>query len=111
MKKSNQTALQGNAGLEPASLDFSHPVGDTLEIRFSGTWRIGQTIPSTDDLEKQLDSEPGVEKITFDTVALNGWDSGLLTFLMDIHGLCTQKNHVVHRASCTHARTCTGFWF
>jgi phospholipid/cholesterol/gamma-HCH transport system permease protein len=91
MKKDKHTALQENAGLEPASLDFSRSADDTLEVRFSGTWRIGQTIPPVDDLEKQLDSEPGVEKITFDTVALNGWDSGLLTFLMDIHQLCTQK--------------------
>ena len=78
MKKDKHTALQENAGLEPASLDFSRSADDTLEVRFSGTWRIGQTIPPVDDLEKQLNSEPGVEKIAFDTVALNGWDSGLL---------------------------------
>jgi len=91
MKRDHQTRLEHSAGLEPASLDVGRPAGGTLAIRFSGTWRMGQSIPPVEDLKKQLDAETGVETIAFDTTALSGWDSSFLTYLMDIHQVCTQK--------------------
>jgi len=91
MKTGDRTSLQNHAGIEPASLDLGRPTDGTVEIRFSGAWRIGQSIPSLDDLERQLDSGPGVKNIAFDTTALSGWDSSFLTFLMDIHQLCIRK--------------------
>jgi phospholipid/cholesterol/gamma-HCH transport system permease protein len=91
IKKDKQTSLQKDVRFEPAFLDVVHHADDTLQIRFSGTWRVGQSISSIDDLESQLSSEPDVKKIAFDTAALSRWDSSLLTLLMDIHQFCDRK--------------------
>jgi phospholipid/cholesterol/gamma-HCH transport system permease protein len=71
-------------------LNFSRPTEDTLLIRLAGNWRIGQELPSPNEVRQQLESEPRVQRIVFDTEELTGWDSGLLTFLIKIRHLCLQ---------------------
>jgi phospholipid/cholesterol/gamma-HCH transport system permease protein len=71
-------------------LSFSRPTGDTLLIRLTGSWRIGQELPSADDVWKQFDSDARVKRLAFDTKGLAGWDSGFLTFLIKIRDLCLQ---------------------
>jgi len=76
----------------PCELSFSRPTQDTLLIRLAGNWTIGQELPSPNEVQKHLDSEPRVKRLTFDTNALTGWDSGLLTFLIKIRDLCFRSN-------------------
>lgn len=76
----------------PCGMSFSWPAEDTLLIRLAGNWTIGQELPSPDEVQKQLDSEPRVKCLNFDTEALTGWDSGLLTFLIKIRDLCFRSN-------------------
>ena len=71
-------------------LNFSRPAEDTLLIRLAGNWKIGQELPSPNEVRKQLESEPRVQRIVFDTKELTGWNSGLLTFLIKIRDLCLQ---------------------
>lgn len=71
-------------------LNFSRPTEDTLLIRLAGNWKIGQELPSPNEVRKQLESEPRVQRIVFDTEELTGWDSGLLTFLINIRDICFQ---------------------
>ncbi len=92
MKNSTQTVPETNSHIAPASFDINCPADDTLVIRFTGAWRIDQSVPSVDDFESRRNSGLDIKTIAFDTTALSGWDSSLLTFLMDIHGLCTLKN-------------------
>jgi phospholipid/cholesterol/gamma-HCH transport system permease protein len=72
-------------------LSFSRPTADTLLIRITGSWRIGQELPSADDVRKQFNSDPRVKRLAFDTKGLADWDSGLLTFLTKIRDLCSQR--------------------
>ena len=73
-------------------LSFGRPAEDTLLVRLAGSWTIGQEMPSPSEVRKQLDSEPRVKCLAFDTKALAHWDSGLLTFLIKIRDLCYQSN-------------------
>jgi phospholipid/cholesterol/gamma-HCH transport system permease protein len=70
-----------SAGCE---LSFSRPAEDTLLIRLAGSWRMGEELPSADEVQKELDSKPRVQRIVFDAEELTGWDSGLLTFLTKV---------------------------
>jgi len=73
-------------------LGFSQPAEDTLLLRFSGDWRIGKDAPSSDEVEKQLQSTPGLRQVTFETRDLTEWDSALLTFLIKVFSICAQGN-------------------
>lgn len=72
-------------------LSFSRPTDDTLLIRLRGSWRIGQDLPSTDEVQKQLDSGASTKRLAFDTEELTGWDSALLAFLIKLRDVCIQR--------------------
>jgi len=64
---------------------------DTLSASLSGSWKLGDDLPTAEDFERQVDAEPGVRRISFDTTELTTWDSTLLIFLMAIYKFCTGK--------------------
>jgi phospholipid/cholesterol/gamma-HCH transport system permease protein len=66
---------------KPSEISFSRPTEDTLLVRLAGSWKLGQALPSADEGQQQVDSGLPVQRISFDTRDLTGWDSGLLTFL------------------------------
>jgi len=72
-------------------LNLSRPTEDTLLLRLGGNWRIGQKLPSADEVRKELESGPQVKRLAFDSKQLTGWDSGLLTFLINTRDLCLQR--------------------
>jgi phospholipid/cholesterol/gamma-HCH transport system permease protein len=73
-----------------AGLSATTQGADTLLVELSGDWKITETLPSTSDVEKSLDSAKGIRRLTFDTKDLGGWDSGLLTFLIKIFETCSK---------------------
>ncbi len=97
MKKKQKDAQTPAAG-KPPEMNITRPTNDTLLMRLAGNWRIGQPIPSLEEMEKQLKSDPGVQKITFDTSQIAGWDSSLLTFLIDIAHLGTRAKISIDNA-------------
>ncbi len=69
------------------------PVGtDTLRVVLSGDWRLGTDLPGAEVVQQRLTNLPAIRRLVFHSTALNHWDSGLLTFLMDLEKFCTQKN-------------------
>ncbi len=84
--------------LTPCKLSFSRPGDGTLLLRLSGNWEIGQKLPLADHVQKQIESGARIERITFDTRELTGWDSVLLTFLIKVIEQCTRnKIHVKNK--------------
>jgi len=61
---------------------------DTLLVRLAGKWETGEELPTADALLRQIESGPSVQRITFDTKELTGWDSNLLTFLVKAADQC-----------------------
>jgi phospholipid/cholesterol/gamma-HCH transport system permease protein len=72
-------------------LDFSRPSDDILLIHLGGSWTIGQRLPSANEVQKQVESQPPVKRVEFDTQELTAWDSGLLTFLIKVIEQCSRS--------------------
>lgn len=71
---------------------FSRPSNDTLLISLIGEWKLLGKLPSPEEIQKQIEASTGIQRIVFNTEALSGWDSGLLTFLIKVIDYCTKKN-------------------
>ena len=63
---------------------------NSLVIQFSGNWRMQDGLPSYHEVKKQIESESGVQRITFDTQGLSSWDSGFITFLLKLFQLSSR---------------------
>lgn len=68
-------------------LGFRRPDADTLVVVLGGDWVIAYSLPSSDEVRKECST--GTRQLAFDAAGLKGWDSGLLTFLMDVTGSCS----------------------
>jgi hypothetical protein len=69
-------------------LEFHRPGGDALVVRIAGDWILKNPLPSSRDVGGEISSGPGIRKVAFDTQALGSWDSGLLTFLLQLFDRC-----------------------
>jgi phospholipid/cholesterol/gamma-HCH transport system permease protein len=77
---------------ERDKLDFEKPAAGILLARLSGNWTMQDGTPSAAEVEKQIQTDPSIRSLTFDTTKLGDWDSGLLNFLTKVVGYCRQNN-------------------
>jgi len=70
---------------------MEQPSADTLKVILSGPWKLGGELPGADKVQQALAGRPGVRNLVFDTRELANWDSGLLTFLVNVHTFCSQQ--------------------
>jgi len=77
--------------LKENSLNFIQAPGGNLVIQIKGDWKIGNPVPSADEVGKKLTIGARVERVGFDTSELKAWDSGLLTFLIKVKEFCSQN--------------------
>jgi len=75
-----------------AQLAFSKPFPGGLIVHLSGDWKLGNQIPSISDIDDELNKEPQVQKLSFDTDELGVWDSGFVIFLTKAIKLCKDRN-------------------
>jgi phospholipid/cholesterol/gamma-HCH transport system permease protein len=85
MKTQNKTVQN------ESSLNFNQSPEGTLFIQMKGDWKIGNPLPSADEVVKKLKAGAGVRQVGFDTSELMAWDSGLLTFLIKVKEFCAQN--------------------
>ena len=71
---------------------FEQPSKETLSLKLSGNWKLGQPLPSTNDVQHQVESAGDIRKITFNAEKLGDWDTGLLSFLRKLWKLCSSSN-------------------
>jgi phospholipid/cholesterol/gamma-HCH transport system permease protein len=76
---------------------MEQPSGDTLKVILSGHWKLGGELPGADKVQQRLAGRPGVRNLVFDTRELASWDSGLLTFLMNLGTLCSRQKILLNR--------------
>src|SRR5262245_10457681 len=67
----------------------------TLRMQLAGSGRLSSGMPEWTELQRQLDATPGVQQLTFETLDMTAWDSGLLTFLHQVLDTCRQRQIVV----------------
>jgi hypothetical protein len=81
-----------------AELRCSRPTVDMVQIELAGSWRLQDEVPALTDVEQQIEEAPRVQHLTFDTTELTGWDSSLVTFVLDILDLGARRQTVVDQA-------------
>lgn len=78
-----------------SELRCSRPTADTLRVELSGSWRLQDEVPALTDVEQQIEATPRLQRLTFETSALTAWDSGLVTFLLELMAFGAQRQLVV----------------
>src|SRR5205823_14176979 len=68
----------------PAGLALEASGGSTLLVRLSGAWTTAVRRPPSYEVGRRLESDPKPRRVAFDTAGLADWDSGLLTFLLQV---------------------------
>lgn len=72
--------------------------GESLILGLSGDWQLTTSpLPSPFLVEGALDGPSETRQVGFDTSKLGGWDSALLTFLIDVNGICARRQIGVER--------------
>ena len=77
---------------DSGELLFEQPSQDTLTVILSGSWKLGEPLPSTDDVRQKVESAGPIRQISFNAEKLGDWDSGLLTFLRKLWKLCSSSD-------------------
>ena len=72
--------------------------GDQLVVGLGGTWQISAHLPGTTAVEAALDAPPAPQGIQFDSAAIEGWDSTVLTFLMGVEDAADARSIPVDHA-------------
>jgi phospholipid/cholesterol/gamma-HCH transport system permease protein len=78
-------------------LKFSKPSDEVLVMHLSGDWCIENDLPSANDVERQIERGPQLQRIAFDTKDLHDWDSGFLTYLVHLIKQSSIRNIGVDR--------------
>jgi phospholipid/cholesterol/gamma-HCH transport system permease protein len=77
---------------DSGELLFEQPSQDTLTVILSGSWKLGEPLPSTDVVRQKVESAGPIRQISFNAEKLGDWDSGLLTFLRKLWKLCSSSD-------------------
>jgi phospholipid/cholesterol/gamma-HCH transport system permease protein len=75
---------------ESAQVDFTVSA-DSIILCLSGSWMLVLPLPSANLLEDEINKRPSIRRIAFDARSLKGWDTGLLTFLIDLITICSER--------------------
>jgi phospholipid/cholesterol/gamma-HCH transport system permease protein len=78
-------------------IHVSPPTEGTLLVHLSGSWTLQSDRPLVAELQQQIDAAAHVQRLTFKTSGLNGWDSGLVTFLRNVEEVCQSRQISVDR--------------
>jgi len=71
---------------------------DTLRLRLKGSWKVGARFPSAETVQRQIETSGNIRRVGFASEKLTGWDSGLLTFLLNLHDYCLKHNIIFDKA-------------
>jgi len=86
------------ATLSSEMLSFSRAADDLLVVRLAGPWQLSATLPPCSTAEQQI-AEVRPRRLAFDATQLGDWDSGLLTFLIDLGDFCATQGIAIDRSA------------
>lgn len=79
-----------------AELRVDH-AGEALILGLSGDWSMGGPLPQPGVIEDAITGKYSPGRVIFDTGGLGGWDSSLLTFLIDVRDICLKRRVIVEK--------------
>ena len=62
-----------------------------LTIRVSGRWHLSRDLPAGALVIPELQKHARSKRLSYDTSSLTGWDSGLVSFLLEVEAICRQR--------------------
>jgi phospholipid/cholesterol/gamma-HCH transport system permease protein len=74
------------------NIQIDRTAPEILSVRLSGQWILDEGFASSSEIEKTIESTPGLNRLEFDGEAITAWDSGLLVFLRNITNYCKKNN-------------------
>ncbi len=77
---------------DSGELLIDQPSEDTLVVILSGSWKLGEALPSTDAFSQKVESAGSIRQISINAEKLGDWDSGLITFLRKLWKFCSSSN-------------------
>ena len=63
----------------------------SITIGLEGSWRISHGLLSLQEVTQEIESNPGVRRLGFDSQRLIEWDSNLVAFVLKVVDYCSQK--------------------
>src|SRR5580704_10482597 len=76
---------------QQGKISFDRAGDATLLVHLSGPWHLRRDLPPADVVIPELQKQPTTKRVSFDTSSLTGWDSGLLSFLLEVEGICRAR--------------------
>jgi phospholipid/cholesterol/gamma-HCH transport system permease protein len=76
--------------MAPVDLRYARTEDGTLRLTLGGEWKLRSGLPAPSAVLSELERQPRPRRVTFDAGVLAGWDSGLLTFLLEVLSRCAQ---------------------
>ena len=80
-----------------AELAFDGSKDETLVVRLSGAWTTDARRPRADAIDRHLDAGPQPRRVAFEAAGLTAWDSGLLTFLLQVVAATERRGVAIDR--------------
>ncbi len=80
-----------------AYLKLEHS-GEAVILNIAGDWIVGGRSPSPAEVENEFKAGETPHQVKFKTERLKRWDSALLSFLLDVEGICLNKGIPVETA-------------
>jgi phospholipid/cholesterol/gamma-HCH transport system permease protein len=76
---------------QPGMLDCTRPASDTLCVRLVGQWTMHGEMPAASEIQPHLEATPRIRHLLLDGQEMTGWDSSVLTFLLQLGQLCSRQ--------------------
>src|SRR5467141_4090392 len=84
--------------LDQGRITFERIDSSTLVMHLSGPWHLQRDLPPISLLLSQLSSNPSTKRLSYETVELTHWDSGLISFLTNTAEICRTRGIAEDRA-------------
>ena len=70
-----------------------------LVVALSGDWLLGSPRPGVEAVVSEADAGPKVNRVAFDGAGLGAWDTGLLTFLVELNDRCRDRGVAIEQGT------------
>ena len=84
--------------IDQGEISFERSSDSTLVAHLSGPWHLQRDLPPISLLLSQLSSNPSTKRLSYETVELTHWDSGLISFLTNTAEICRARGIAEDRA-------------
>ena len=81
--------------MEKLAIDYSTP--QTMLLKLIGDWRISSGLPQISDVTSQLLTHKDIRRLDIDVSLMTNWDSGLVSFLIEVFKECRGRKIEVVR--------------